>query len=405
MKRRILFVDDEPQILEGLRHRLHKQRKQWDMLFAESGFAALELLAKEPVDVIITDMRMPHMDGATLLKKVQEKYPSVVRIVLSGHAELETALRAVPVAHQFLNKPSEPGVIENVVERACNLQMLVTDDIVKQVVGKIEKLPSLPRVYSQLMAALSNENASTDDVARILKQDMAICAKTLQVVNSAFFRLPRSIGKIEEAVRYLGLNTVKHVALAVEVFNLGKGQSRPPPGFSMEALQQHSLLVGEVAAGFFADKQAKEDAFVVGLLHDIGRLLIGVELSTHMAAIMLEMKTSNCSMTDAEDKVLGVTHAEIGGYLLGLWGLPYPIIEAVANHHAPSRVDSTEFGILAAVHIADALIREEFNSRKTSEPFPGLDPVYIEKLGVAEKLDGWRDNVRHQTQKHGESKP
>jgi HD-like signal output (HDOD) protein len=124
-----------------------------------------------------------------------------------------------------------------------------------------------------------------------------------------------------------------------------------------------------------------------------------------MAAIMLEMKTSNCSMTDAEDKVLGVTHAEIGGYLLGLWGLPYPIIEAVANHHAPRRVDSTEFGILAAVHIADALIREEFNSRKTSEPFPGLDPVYIEKLGVAEKLDGWRDNVRHQTQKHGESKP
>jgi len=405
MKRRILFVDDEPQILGGLKHRLHRQRKQWDMLFAESGAAALEILANEPVDVIVTDMRMPHMDGATLLKKVQEKYPSVVRIVLSGHAELETALRAVPVAHQFLNKPSEPGVIENVVERACNLQMLVTDDIVKQVVGKIEKLPSLPRVYSQLMAALSNENASTDDVARILKQDMAICAKTLQVVNSAFFRLPRSIGKIEEAVRYLGLNTVKHVALAVEVFNLGKGQSRPPPGFSMEALQQHSLLVGEVAAGFFADKQAKEDAFVVGLLHDIGRLLIGVELSTHMAAIMLEMKTSNCSMTDAEDKVLGVTHAEIGGYLLGLWGLPYPIIEAVANHHAPSRVDSTEFGILAAVHIADALIREEFNSRKTSEPFPGLDPVYIEKLGVAEKLDGWRDNVRHQTQKHGESKP
>lgn len=405
MKRRILFVDDEPQILGGLKHRLHRQRKQWDMLFAESGAAALEILANEPVDVIVTDMRMPHMDGATLLKKVQEKYPSVVRIVLSGHAELETALRAVPVAHQFLNKPSEPGVIENVVERACNLQMLVTDDIVKQVVGKIEKLPSLPRVYSQLMAALSNENASTDDVARILKQDMAICAKTLQVVNSAFFRLPRSIGKIEEAVRYLGLNTVKHVALAVEVFNLGKGQSRPPPGFSMEALQQHSLLVGEVAAGFFADKQAKEDAFVVGLLHDIGRLLIGVELSKHMAAIMLEMKTSNCSMTDAEDKVLGVTHAEIGGYLLGLWGLPYPIIEAVANHHAPRRVDSTEFGILAAVHIADALIREEFNSRKTSEPFPGLDPVYIEKLGVAEKLDGWRDNVRHQTQKHGESKP
>src|ERR1700690_3600413 len=121
MMRRVLFVDDEPQILEGLRHRLHRQRKQWEMLFAESGKAALKILAHEPVDVIITDMRMPQMDGATLLTKVKELYPRVVRIVLSGHAELETALRAVPVAHQFLNKPSEPGVIEGVVERACNL--------------------------------------------------------------------------------------------------------------------------------------------------------------------------------------------------------------------------------------------------------------------------------------------
>jgi HD-like signal output (HDOD) protein len=205
-------------------------------------------------------------------------------------------------------------------------------------------------------------------------------------------------------VRYLGLTTVKHITLAVEVFHLGEGQSRPPPGFSMEALQQHSLLVGEAAAGFFSDKQAKEDAFVVGLLHDIGRLLIGVELSKHMAAIMLEMKTSICSMTAAEDKVLGVTHAEIGGYLLGLWGLPYPIIEAVANHHAPSRVDSTEFGILAAVHIADALIHEQVDSRVTFEPFPGLDAAFIERLGVTDKLDGWRDNVRCQAQKHGGSK-
>jgi HD-like signal output (HDOD) protein len=403
MMRKILFVDDEPQILEGLRHRLHRQRKQWEMLFAESGAAALEILAKEPVDVIVTDMRMPHMDGAALLKKVQESHPSVVRIVLSGHAELETALRAVPVAHQFLNKPCEPGVIENVVERACKLQLLVTDDVVKQVVGRIEKLPSLPRVYSQLMGALSNENTSSEEVAKILKQDMAICAKTLQVVNSAFFRLPRSIGEIEEAVRYLGLTTVKHIALAVEVFNLGKSHSRPPPGFSMEALQQHSLFVGEVAAGFFTDKQAKEDAFVVGLLHDIGRLLIGVELSKHMAEIMLEMRTANCSMTAAEEKVLGVTHAEVGGYLLGLWGLPYPIIEAVANHHAPSRVESTEFGMLATAHIADALVREEVDSRVTSEPFPALDTPYLERLGVLDKLDGWREQVRRLAQKHGES--
>jgi HD-like signal output (HDOD) protein len=402
MKRRILFVDDEPQILEGLKHRLHRQRKQWEMRFAESGATALEILAQEPIDIIVTDMRMPQMDGATLLRKVQELHPHVVRIVLSGHAELETALRAVPVAHQFLNKPSEPGVIESVVERACNLQLLINDDIVKQTVGKIDKLPSLPRVYSQLMVALSNENTSTDDVGRILKQDMAICAKTLQVVNSAFFRLPRAIGKIEEAVRYLGLTTVKHIALAVEVFQRGKSHSQPPLGFSMEALQQHSLLVGEVASGFFSDKQTKEDAFVVGLLHDIGKLLIAVELPDHMTKILLEMKASSSPMNIAEEKVWGVTHAEVGGYLLGLWGLPYPVIEAVANHHAPSRVDTKEFGILAAVHVSDALVHEVVDRRGAAEQFAGLNLAYLENLGIADKVDAWRQNVRRQAKKHGE---
>lgn len=402
MKRRVLFVDDEPQILEGLRTRLHKQRKQWDMSFASSGQAALDILAKQPVDVIVTDMRMPRMDGAALLKHVQESYPQIVRIVLSGHAELETALRAVPVAHQFLNKPCEPGALENVVERACRLQSVVTDEVVKRVVGKIEKLPSLPRVYSQLMSALANEKSSIDEVANILKQDVAICAKVLQVVNSAFFRLPRSIGKIEEAVRYLGLTTVKHIALAVEVFHANAGKSHPPTGFSLEALQRHSLLVGEVAANFFSAKQTKEDAFVVGLLHDIGRLLIGVELAELMNQIAQEMRSSNCSLTEAEEKVLGVTHAEIGGYLLSLWGLPYPVIEAVANHHAPSRVETTEFGILAAVHVGDALINEITELVGPPESSPGLDPTFIEALSLADKLDAWRDQVKCQVQKHGD---
>jgi HD-like signal output (HDOD) protein len=399
MTRRVLFVDDEPQVLEGLRHRLYRQRKYWQMHFATSGRAALEILASEPIDVIVTDMRMPQMDGAAVLRQVQQLYPHIVRIVLSGHADLETALRAVPVAHQFLNKPSEPGVIESVVERACSLQSLINDDMVKQTVGKIERLPSLPRVYAQLLAVLADEATTNDDVARILKQDMAICAKILQVVNSAFFRLPRSIGKIEEAVRYLGRTTVKHVALAVEVFQQGHGFGRSTTSFSLDALQRHSLRVAEAAASFVSDKQLQEDAFVVGLLHDIGKLLIASELPDHMTKVLSEMKVSNTPMNVAEESVWGVSHAEVGGYLLGLWGLPYPIIEAVANHHAPGRVEGAEFGILAAVHVANALAHE-VESRTQAEPFSALDMTYLEKLGVADSVETWRGMVQQQDEKH-----
>ncbi len=120
-KKTVLFVDDELNVLEGLRTRLHRQRSKWEMVFVQSGREALERLAQGDVDVLVTDMRMPEMDGVTLLKRAQEEYPRVVRIVLSGHAELEAALRAIHVAHQFLSKPCEAGVIENVVERAVLL--------------------------------------------------------------------------------------------------------------------------------------------------------------------------------------------------------------------------------------------------------------------------------------------
>ena len=199
----------------------------------------------------------------------------------------------------------------------------------------------------------------------------------------------------------MGLTTVKHIALAVEVFQQGQGHSQSLAGFSMDSLQQHSLLVGEVASGFFSDKQTKEDAFVVGLLHDIGRLLLAVELPEQMAKVLLEMKNTGCSMTIAEERIWGVTHAEVGGYLLGLWGLPYTVIEAVANHHLPTRVDSVEFGLLAAAHIADALVHDEVDDRSSAGKFAGFDIAYLENLGVADKVEGWREIVRRLTHTHG----
>jgi putative nucleotidyltransferase with HDIG domain len=335
------------------------------------------------------------MDGATLLKKVQEAHPDVVRIVLSGHSELEASLRAVPVAHQFLTKPCEAGLLENVVERACNLQALVSDEVVRRIVGKIEKLPSLPRVYSQLMSALADERTSNRDVAAILKQDMAMCAKMLQIVNSAFFRLSRSIGKIEEAVAYLGLNTVKHVALAVEVF-ANRDAHGNLAGLSLEALQKHSLLVAGIASSMFTQQHDKEDAFVAALLHDIGKLLLATELPDHVLRVVDTMRREGGAMHAVEQRLCGVTHAEAGAYLLGIWGLPYPMVEAVANHHVPGRVEQPAFDLLAVVHVADALANEQANPvvTGTERQSIDLDPSYLDKMGIADKLDTWRETAK-----------
>jgi HD-like signal output (HDOD) protein/CheY-like chemotaxis protein len=395
MKRTVLFVDDEPLVLEGLRTRLRRLRNQWDMVFVSSGQAALDAMSTTPVDVIVSDLRMPHMDGAALLKRVQEEHPRVVRIVLSGHAEMQTALRAMPVAHQFLSKPAEPGVIEEVIERACNLQTLIGDERVRKTVSRIGYLPSAPGVYSEFVALMSRENVSSSNVAALLKRDIALSAKTLQVVNSAFFRLSRPVADVEEAVTYLGLNTVKYIVLAIEVYQRTHSSAQPL-GVSLERLQRHALGVAHVASSFFSDKATREDAFVAGLLHDIGKLVLAVGLPEHLERAEAEATRTGCSLHHAEQEIWGVTHAEVGGYLLGIWGLPYPIMEAVANHHSPARVDEKSFGLVGATHVANVLVDEIDAPASRPGDEGGLDVAYVERLGLAARLDEWRASARQQ---------
>jgi len=396
-KKTILFVDDEIQILEGLRTRLHKQRSKWDMLFANSAKTALELMAQGPVDVLVTDMRMPEMDGLALLKRAQQDFPDVVRIVLSGHAELEAALRAIHVAHQFLSKPCDAYIIENVIDRACQLQTLLHDDAVLKVVAGMQRLPTPPGVYTELMLALNSEFASPLTVGRVLKQNEALCAKTLQLVNSASFQYGRKITEVDEAVTYLGYNTIRQIVLSVSVFQQPTKPARPNP--TLDMLHSHSCLVGSLAAQMMADRKEKEDAFIAGLLHDIGKLILFLDFPAVWLSSQQELKKQPRPVYEVEQSMLGTSHAEIGAHLLERWGMPYPVIEAVAYHHFPSRVPCEEFGVLAAVHAADFLIQEQLRLVRPAMAgsTPALDSEFLNSLdGVDRNLPRWREWAKEQ---------
>jgi len=380
-KKRILFVDDEPSILGGLRVRLRRQQERWDMVFALSGEEALKLLGEARFDVIVTDMRMPGMDGAALLKRVQQERPDVVRIVLSGHSEMEATLRAIPVAHQFLAKPCDANVLENVVERACNLRQLVGDEVLRGVVSKIDRLPPMPRTYSRLRTLLLDEKVDARQVAAVIREDAGVSAKLLQIVNSAFFRLSRSISRIEEATAYLGLDTLQKIVLAAELFS-----ARCPqvvPGFSVDELQQHALTTASIASALVPEGRLQEDAFVAAVLHDLGKLVLAMHLPDRLERALAESRRSKEPLHVVEARLSGVTHAEIGAYLLGIWGLPYFIVEAVANHHAPSRVPQSELGTLAAVHVADCLAHTL--AGHVREP----DPGWLAQVGAAGRWSEW----------------
>ena len=251
--KRVLFVDDEPQMLSGLQRLLRPQRHEWDMKFAEGGEQALVALEETPYDVIVTDMRMPGMDGVTLLEQVKDQWPQMVRIILSGYTELEATLRTLPVAHQFLSKPCDPGRLKDVVERACALQSLLSREALRATIAQMGDLPSQPGVYLKLAEALGDPATSMADVARLIEQDIAMSAKCLQLVNSAFFGLGR-VTSVQQAVSYLGTDMVKALVFTVEVFHA----FQPAPGaggFDLDALQSHSLLVARLATKILAGRR------------------------------------------------------------------------------------------------------------------------------------------------------
>jgi len=387
--KRILFVDDQPEILEGLRDLLHGQRREWEMSFAPGPDAALAELEAKSFDVIVSDMRMPKMDGATLLARVRDRWPDTVRIILSGHTEVEAALRAVPVAHQFLAKPCSREVLRDVIERACRLRELLANEAIRSVITEADSLPSVPHLYTALMAALAEPEPTPKDVSRIIAQDVAMSVKLLQLVNSAFFGLGRRIANVHEAVVYLGLSTIKNLVLSIEVFH-AFADAPDGAGLTLEELHEHSLLVGRVAAQLAPRGQGAHDAYMAGLLHDVGKLILLANRPGYYAEVVVQALAEGRSLHAVEEERLGVSHAEIGAYLLSLWGLPNPIVEAVANHHAPGRVETQSFDLVAAVHVANALVHEQGGSAAGDGEQPMLDEGLLAGLAVASQLPTWR---------------
>lgn len=351
--KRILFVDDERPVLDGLRTRLHRLSSKWQMEFVDSGMVAIERMQAQPFDVIVTDLRMPGMDGAKLLENVSSRWPQTVRIVLSGYAELAQTMRLVPFAHQYLSKPCQPRQLESVIERCMLLHDLLNKPELRAIVGRIRKLPSLPHIYTALEGMLKDENATVTEVARVVAEDAAVAARVVQIVNSAFFRLARRITNIEQAVSYLGFTAIRNVAMSVEIFSQwpGNGSAR----IDLNKLQAHVQGVAAAASSLTVKTPLADDTMLAGLLHDIGYWVLAQESAAELNAALELAVATGIPMHAAESQVIGASHAEIGAYLLGIWGLPYSIIEAVAHHHLPQRIAHSEFDVLAAVAIGHAL--------------------------------------------------
>jgi putative nucleotidyltransferase with HDIG domain len=414
--KRILFVDNDSSVIEELKKMLYPMCDVWETKFAVSGEEALNFMAESPFDVVVSDMHMPEMNGVELLDAVMEHYPETVRIIHSRLSDKEMALRSVKSAHQFLMKPCSAETMKFTIERTCKLRDLLRNEALKKIVTGIKDLPSYPTLYGLIVREMQSKEASLKKVGYIISQDVSMSAKILQVVNSAFFGLPQKIADPQQAAVYLGIDTLKALVLSVDVFS-SFTEDAESCGFSLAEMTRHSLMTGrlakDIARAITTDGKVAEEAMIAGILHDIGKLIL-LKVPRQYKQVDDFVKQNECSRVDAEYAVMKTSHAELGAYLLGLWGIPDNVVEAIAFHHNPSKLledifimqgkssdkgieleavkkHLTGFAIVTAVHVANALMMQE-SSSSGATTFPYIDIRYLGKLNVTDKLPKWADN-------------
>ncbi len=401
MKQQILFVDDEPNLLNGLRRMLRPMRHDWGMHFAESGPEALQILDRQPCDVVVSDMRMPGMDGSQLLHQIRQYSPETIRFILSGHSDQNMILRSVGPTHQFLAKPCDADELKATLERACRLRHLLPDAKLLRLVTGIERLPSNPALYHQVIEALQAPTAALEPIAALMACDMGMTAKILQIVHSAFFGLQRQLVNPLQAVEVLGLDTLQAIVLQAQVF--AAAEDHTPYDRTLQTLWTHSLAIAtcarEIMAAQGGDDAELDEAFAAGLLHDVGTLVFISHLP-HLYDRSRELIASqDLSICCAERDAIGATHAQVGAYLMGLWGLSDIIVDALAYHHQPSACPAQTWSPLAAVHIAEILVHE-WLPHPSMGAAPPLDSDYLDALGLWDRLPVWRACAQQALQPH-----
>ena len=390
--KRILFVDDETTVLDGIRRTLHADRDRWETRFVLGAEQALQACEHFNFDIVISDMKMPGTDGATLMAQLRKRFPEAARIILSGYSEAALATRAASDAHRVLAKPCNAYELRETIEKVLALRDLIASPKIRQIVGGTGELPSLSSTYSSLTDAVRDPYVTIDQVAAIVEGDVAMAAKVLQLTNSAFFGLPQHVANLSTAVSYLGIATIKSLALASDVFQVFKPDLRIP-GSVCDSIQDHSMAVTTIVGALPVPSQLRDVAIIAGLLHDIGKLFLASKMPQEYCAVAARVSASGCRWFEAEEEILGTSHAEIGAYLLGLWGIPELAVEAIAYHHHTNHYPHTGFDCVEPLYAADLLAHglEANPGAPANKEGDDQDHALLEQLDLLPRMEEFRE--------------
>lgn len=390
--RKVLFVDDNKPLMDSFRNYFDRVPKNWAPIYLTDSLKAMDVLLFGDIDIIVTDIHMPHMDGVQLLDFVKKEHPDVIRIAISGEGEAPDILEKAKNAHRYMEKPVDLHVLHETIERVTTLSQIIPNEDTRKIVASLETIPTTPKVYRELLSELNRDDGSLKRIAQLVTEDPGLTAGLLKVVNSAFFNLPNEITSAQQAVTLLGLEIVKGILFSVEMirsFTINEEKT-----FSINDIVEHSLLVANFSKAILekegVNKTIIEKTFITAILHDIGELIFAIALPERYRSIIEVSRSFEQTLARLEMQVLGTTHAEAGAYLLGLWGLPEDIVSAIAHHHTPAKASGTAAAILATLHASDYVCCKLFPEFRLGGE-EHIEMTFLKKLKIQHKLEAWEE--------------
>lgn len=348
----ILVVDEDQELIDAIRRIAHQRWDVTGFTVVPSAAAALSALNGDRFDVVITNLRLPAMDGAELLAEVKTRFPATTRIVLSGYVEDDVIFKAAKVAHRYLHKPCEADEIARTIEEVERCHQAIDSDAMVAMIGRIENLPTLGDVYFDLMDAVAGDDWSPADLAEIVSRDVGITVELLRLVNSGFFGLSRTVHSVEQAITFLGLDVVRAAVAGYSLFN----EVNNAPNIDIEEVAARSrsaaLLACKSVSSAGGTRSEAAEAYLAGIVHEVGALALSAVSEVERDALQAALAGHDVV---TERLVLGADRYSVSQYLLGLWGFSPSMCEAVASlaRPMPDSVDPLARGLHRAKRAAE----------------------------------------------------
>ena len=385
----ILFVDDEPNVLKGFRRMLRGMRNEWDLDFAESGQDAIDWMHRHPVDAVVSDMRMPGVDGSQVIATAARLHPESIRIILSGYADQDSLLKALDPAHRFLAKPCEASTLIDALKGAFAVRHLLPVPELRTLVNGLKSVPVPSERYFALMRQCDDPLSTARSIGEAIESDLGLTLQLLRLANSAYFGSRRVPTTCRQALEMLGVDTVRAL-IAISEFYIVQGLS-PAIVAECRALAEHSLSISamarKIAVAMDLPRESIDGSATAGLLSHVGTGVLRINRSASFEAAMARVDAGERDLESVEREAFGVTHAELGAYMVRLWGFPDVVVEAIAFHHAPSKSGVKDIGPIAILHLAQAIAAENANIPsllRNRANTPTLDRDYLESCGINE---------------------